>query len=290
MNTSTEEIKLTIGFDEWLSYNHMKPTKKAKRMWLKEEQIRAFLVEALDKLKPLEQWRAHEIQPKRSIQLPKRSHIFRYLVSAAAVCIMCLGIVLPLTLTPNSHGSNLIVTPTEPKGYSLVNVSIDNETTVDEIYGRNDISFFNQSEILSPIVVYYDKPSEDAVPAVLSYLVNDCLIGIVDSENSIYVGFYVDYRVRLYKKYDFVGIDNYKSLIESFDNPYDHEVIKDFSIDNIFVRYREPQGSTNTYAYIMFTFGGNDYFLKVTEMSPMCPINETNLSCLIEALIYCSGN
>jgi len=302
-----EENKPIIPFEAWAQLNKMKPTKRARRIWLREEKLRVFFVAMHEKLgiRSAETiWFPESLRPA---QKPKASWqkrpAFRWLAGAVAACLICVAVVLPLTLgkgNPGENGSltsnppenNNPLTPIEPqKPIRFTDVSHANSTTMEAVRERTletgqdkkGIMLFSEGACFPNIgEVYYDKPKDLDEP-ILGYLFADFIVGAADQhENFVWFEF-EEYRIRIYKHYDFIHVQlHYNALLESLETEeYDTDFIHSFDINDIHVRYH-ASGFSST--IVMFLHNEVEYFLKITDGSP---VNEESLTIFINSLEIC---
>ena len=252
-----------LPFEEWLVLNEMKPTKRARKIWAQEQEVRPILwllaqklgVQTAEVIKMPEV--TEEYEPVSATACRGKSRLVKWGAAvAAAVCIICMSIVLPITL---GGGSGLAL----PGESEYANVSVDNETDLDTIRKRKDILLFHPDNIVIEGQVSYDKPIGKKEP-ILSYKLEDFYI-IAGNNTVLFI--IEEYRVRLHKKYNFIKSDYYES------------VNKNYTIGGIEVNYTTEDILSN---YITFTHGGYDYFIKVSKSGS--PINEQNLIYLMETL------
>jgi hypothetical protein len=209
----------------------------------------------------------------------RKKPAFQWL-SAAAACVLCMSIVLPIALNKRTHpdDKDLRLYTAEQariKGmtegfffdnvYALMKEDEDMLVFDTVIYGKS-----GQKE------VYDDKDEE-----LLSYVLYDCMIDVgTESEPIIFM---VNYRIRFVPQYTFIGYHvNYKNLQKKY-------TVRETVIKCEIVMYLAA-GKVRNKAFIFFTYGKCDYFIEVSDIETdssgiLTPLDEKNLILLLDNLI-----
>lgn len=194
--------------------------------------------------KPFEQWALENAivigtkEKSEKQKVKKNKNVLRWVTSLMSILMVSLAIVLPFTLELE-------------KKYTAMNTT-SIEISLDELYEKsNNFLIFSRPQIIiisnfsSKPLACKDTPKNDN-NLVLSYSMWNALIQTKDMQNL----FWVDYRVRMEKRYEFAEYDSYI------------ELKNEFEIGNEKVFYRIVPFAFENIAYLKFAYGNFEYYLS----------------------------
>jgi len=190
-------------------------------------------------IKPFAEWAEEhgiEINKQAKVkQKPKLVFALRLAAMAAAAVLLISGIAW--LAWPG-------YTPDTPRVFTSLD-SITQPITLDELYQVDNILLFNREQVEDALLNVFRDVVRDEPDFILSYSVSDKIFVTLDEKNA----FFVDFKVRVYRYYDFFDYINFK------------ELSKNLTINETRIYY---EIYTVGLARVRFAYGNNDYFLAVT--------------------------
>ena len=207
----------------------------------------------------------------------KRSFYLRYMVASLVAIILCLSIVLPLTLNNNT-----------PEQRIFIGQDVSREAILQsDLRSEYGLLLFSPEQM--PLWTDYSSDSYrefvESPPTMLGYIIRET--GLMLNNTDF---FFITYRIRTFRYYHFEEhfLNRYSALElasaqSSGNNPVTYTIfetrdgvtretlVNAFTIDDIrvftFIHFDIDTGITT--ASIFFSFAGNDYFIRLTDVNPV---------------------